>query len=427
MLKRLISRLKGGNRHGELSYEEQRERLEQGDLILRRDLAERAETKPEILYYLAEDEDAKVRRAVAANPATPHQADRRLTGDVEGEVREELARKLARLLPHVTADEQVLLRERTLELIEILALDQLPAVRRVLAEELKQTTNVPRDLVRRLAHDLDLIVCAPILEYSPLLSDGDLLEIVATCRVEGALAALARRNQIPGPVADAIVATLDIPAVAALLSNPTARLNEDVLDRIIDSAPQVDAWHQPLVVRAELSMRAMRRLAGFVASSLINELMTRSDLDEETAQVLARRVREKVANGGLEGQRDSFEELLNRLVQRHERGELVEAEVEKAVDAGRREFVTAALAVRSGVPIQGVRQVLGSRMAKPVCALVWRAGLSMRLALKIQRQIALIPNNGLLLPRDGIDYPLTPDEMNWHLEFFALEERYWQV
>ncbi|PWR22666.1 DUF2336 domain-containing protein [Zavarzinia aquatilis] len=421
MLKRFMRRLRSGST-SPLSYEEQRQRLEDGSLDARRYLAAQGDTRPEILYYLAEDEDAGVRSAVAGNPGTPHQADRNLTRDASDDVRRELARKVARLLPTLTHHEQDRLRERTIELIEILATDQLAAVRRVLSEELKSSRNVPKPIVDRLARDLDLIVSAPILEYSPLLGDDDLLEIIASCQVEGAMAAIARRADLPQSVSEAIVATLDIPAVAALLNNPSARLREDVLDQIIDAAGSIDVWHQPLVLRTELSMRAIRRIAGFVASSLVDQLMTRNDLDEETAATLARRVRERVAAGEHELPRRAFDELLAEVAAMERAGHLDEAEIEKAIDGGRRDFVIAAFCVRSGMRPAAVRQVLGCRLAKPVCALVWRSGLSMRLAVKVQRQIALIPQSGLIHARGGTNYPLTPEEMSWHLEFFSLDE-----
>ncbi|MFA5120755.1 DUF2336 domain-containing protein [Zavarzinia sp.] len=421
MLRRLIRRVRGSGTAP--NYEEQRDRLESGTLAERRDLALHEDTRPEILFYLAEDEDETVRRSVAANPSTPHQADHHLTQDTAEEVRRELARKVARLLPNLPPGEQDKLRDRVIELIDILARDQLPSVRRVLAEELKRSAEVPKPIVQRLAYDLDLIVAAPILEYSPLLNDDDLLEIIATCRVEGAISAIARRRELPEAVSDAIVATLDIPAVTALLANPSARLREEVLDKVIDAAASIEVWHQPLVLRAELSMRAIRRIAGFVASSLVDQLMRRSDLDEETAVTLARRVRERVSAGEHEAPRQHFDDLMAALTEKHRRGDLDEAVIDQALEAGKRDFVVAALAVRSGLKPSAVRQVLGSRLAKPVCALVWRAGLSMRLALKVQRQIALIPHNGILHPRGGINYPLTPDEMVWHLEFFSLEDR----
>ncbi|PWR18720.1 DUF2336 domain-containing protein [Zavarzinia compransoris] len=420
MIRRIFGRRAG--KADPLPYEEQKSRLESGAAD-RRALAGREDTRPEILYYLADDTDARVRKAVAANPATPHQADRRLTADVDDEVRCELARKVARLLPDLPPGEQDRLRDRVIELIEVLARDQLPAVRRILADELKSSRHVPKPIVQRLARDLDLIVAAPILEYSPLLGDEDLLEIIATCRVEGALAAISRRRDLPANISEAIVATLDIPAVASLLANPNAALREEVLDQVIDAAASVEAWHQPLVLRTELSMRAIRRIAGFVASSLVDQLMARSDLDEETAVTLARRVRERVAQGQHEDTQDSFDDLLRHLADLHRRSILDETMIDEAIDAGRRDFVIAALCVCSRLAPAAVRQVLGSRMAKPVVALVWQAGLSMRLAVKVQRQLALIPQSAILHARGGTAYPLSPDEMTWHLEFFALEPR----
>lgn len=422
MLKRILRRLRTGQSAAPLSYEEQRARLEAGEVADRLHLARDTATRPEVLYYLADDEDIGVRTAIAANPDTPHQANRRLTTDACEEVRRELARKVARLLPDLSAEERGRLRERTIELIEILANDQLASVRRVLAEELKSSRSVPKPIVDKLARDLDLIVAAPILEYSPLLSDEDLLEIIATCQVEGALAAIAKRNHLPAAVSEAIVATLDIPAVAALLANPSARLREDVLDRIIDSASTIDVWHQPLVLRTELSMRAIRRIAGFVASSLVDQLMMRNDMDEDTAAILARRVRERVAAGEHESPQQAFDRLLAEVGALEAAGELDERVVDQAVDMGRRDFVVAALGVRAQLRPAAVRQILGCRLPKPVCALVWRAGFSMRLAVKIQRQLALIPPSNVLNARGGTHYPLTPDEMTWHLEFFSLDE-----
>jgi len=79
-------------------------------------------------------------------------------------------------------------------------------VRQIVAEEIKACPNVPKRLAVSLAHDVEETVCGPVLEYSPLLSDEDLLEIVATTRVQGALEAIARRRSIDGSLADAIVA-----------------------------------------------------------------------------------------------------------------------------------------------------------------------------------------------------------------------------
>src|SRR5262249_50852478 len=274
-----------------LSYEEARSVLESHETKLEHELAARPDADPEMLYYLAENGDAKTRLAVAANEATPAAADRLLVEDTDPEVRVELARKIGRLLPDLLDSELEHVCNLTIETLRKLAADQLPRVRAILAEEIKALDCVPPDVVAKLAHDAESIVSVPILEYSPLLSDNDLLEIIATARAQGALAAIARRRGLSESVSDAIVASLDIPAVAALLANPNARVREDTLEKIIDHAESIESWHGPLVMRTDLSLRAVRRIAGFVGSSLLEQLCQHNGLDEDTHAHLMRCLR----------------------------------------------------------------------------------------------------------------------------------------
>jgi uncharacterized protein (DUF2336 family) len=207
-----------------LTYSEARAVLESHSTELESELARHPDAEPEMLYYLAERGNPGTRRAVAAHPATPAAANRFLADDVDPEVRAELARKIGRLLPDLLASERERVCELTLETLDRLARDQLPRVRAILAEEIKSLDCVPKHVVDMLAHDVEETVNAPILEFSPLLSDNDLLEIVASARAQSALAAVARRRGISEDVSHAVVATLDIPAVAALLANPDASL-----------------------------------------------------------------------------------------------------------------------------------------------------------------------------------------------------------
>ena len=124
---------------GSTDYTAQKDMLAAADLEARLQLARADDTRPEILYYLAGDESALVRQAVAANPATPMQADELLVDDADDEVRGDLALKIARLLPDMSHDEQEKVQELTFEMLRRLASDQLPRVRALLAEELKSS------------------------------------------------------------------------------------------------------------------------------------------------------------------------------------------------------------------------------------------------------------------------------------------------
>lgn len=422
MLKRLINRLAGQEASkGKMSYEEARAALETHALKARRFLAGRPDVEPEILYYLAADEAVDVRRLVAANPATPHQANKILTEDCDDDVRCELARKIARLVPGLATDETHRLRDVAIEVMERLARDSLPRVRAILADEIKTSTLVPAHVVQELARDAELIVSAPILEYSPLLSDEDLIEIIAGARVEGTLSAIARRSVVNGPVADAIVASLDVSAVAALLANPNAQIREAALDSVIEHAQTIEAWHQPVVMRADLSVRAVRRIAGFVSSALLATLCDRGGLDEETATQLNKRVRERLEEDGVKEDVQSADAKAMALVQEaRAQGKLDDEFVVSAADNGDRRVVASALSVLANVPKAVVDRVLISQSGKAITALVWHAKLPMRAAVKIQTTIAHLSGTKLLMAREGVHFPLSPEEMAWHLGFFGI-------
>jgi len=94
--------------------------------------------------------------------------------------------------------------------------------------------------------------------------------------------------------------------------------------------------------------------------------------------------------------------------------------VNLALEMADAEFVISALALRAGIPRVNAKRILESRSPRTVTALCWKAGHSMRFALEVQKRISQIPPNQLLYAHDGIEYPMSPDEMDFQLEL-ALE------
>jgi uncharacterized protein (DUF2336 family) len=394
-----------------MDYGAQKNLLAGAGLEARLQLAQASGTRPEILYFLSGDQASEVRQAVAANPATPARADEVLVEDADEEVRGDLALKIARLLPDMPDDEQEKVRELTFEMLRRLASDQLPRVRAMLSEELKSSRHVPHAIVRRLALDVAVIVSAPVLEYSPLLSDADLMEVIAAGCAGDALCAIAKRARVSEDVADAVVATLDVPAVATLLANKKASVREATLDKVAENAADVRAWHEPVVMRPELSIRALRRVAGFVASSLLEKLAQRNDLDRETTRFLTERLKDRIAES--EGEVQEAERQQARVLD--QRMLLDDEALEQAVLSGRHDFVLEALALRAELDADLVRKIIASASAKAITALAWKARLSMRAAIQIQSRTAHIPPKKLLNARHGTDYPMSEAEMTKQL------------
>ena len=414
MIRRLFKRKRGADA-GAVDYEEAKRQASEETVAERRELARRADVQPEILYYLAEDESPEVRRGIAANQATPRQADVILAGDTDDQVRCDLALKIARLLPDLKPDEQTRVRELTLQALEILAQDELPRVRQILSEELKHADYAPVEVVERLAHDIELVVAAPILEYSPLLSDDVILEIISSGPVQGALNAIARRERVAAPIADAIVATADIPAVASLLANSNAQIREETLDQIIDGAPELQVWHEPLVRRDALSQGALRRISNFVASSLLSILKERSDLDEETVRHVAGAVKRRLEE---ESKSDVSDLSRSRAEQMHADGKLTDDLISAEIEKKNHEFIVNAIALMAGTDLNRVRTILESRSGKSVTSLAFCAGLTMPTAMQLQNKVAKVPAHARVTAKKGGDYPLSEDEMSWHVEFF---------
>ncbi len=391
--------------------------LEEHDQAAREELAGRADAPPEVLFLLAREGTSTARRAVAGNPSTPPHANRFLADDADDDVRVELARKIGRLLPDISVEESERLRELTIETLERLACDQIVRVRQMLAEEIKSLDCVPRSVVKRLARDV-ATVSAPILEYSPLLSDSDLIEIVTTAGASHALLAVARRRPLSATVSEAVASALDVPVVSTLLGNSSAHIRQKTLDKIIDHAAKVKEWHLPLVLRNDLSQRAVRRIAGFVSAALIERLVARHNLDEKTRQHLTRKMRERLDAD--EGGADGHPGKPSDVAALFKAGKLNDSFVESAAESGRRDTVVAALALLARVPEEIARKIVQSGSAKPLTALVWRAGLGMRAAFKIQTFVMRLTAVDLLPAREGVRFPLTESEMKWHLNYFGV-------
>ena len=383
-------------------------------------LVQHADVGDPVLEYLANHGAPATRQAVAASPATPAAVNRMLADDCETEVRAELAAKIARMMPGLETREAAATIALTIETLECLARDSSARVRAILAEEIKHLDCVPRDVALALARDLESIVSAPILEYSPLLSDTDLMEIIACGQVKQALAAIARRRPLNENVSQELVQSLDVPAVAALLVNPDAKIRKETLDRIIEQAEEIEAWHMPLALRADLSTRAIKRISGFVGAYLIERLAARANLSDGVRTHLHKKLRAKLNERTPHQDGPTPDAARAAVADARANGTLDEMFVEDAALAGHRELVIFALVELARAPEAVVRKIMASGRAKPLVALVWHAQLNMRIAFKIQSFILKLPAHELLPARGGVHFPLTPDEMRWHLNYFDI-------
>jgi len=422
-------------------YGKEAEIARNGKLEERRRLAASMTTKPEILYYMAKDGDPDVRRALAGNKATPMQADTLLAKDADEGVRCDLVTKIGQMMPELNSKQKVKVRQWAVDTLEDMSRDQAVRVRLILAEVMREMTDAPPAVIRQLARDTDAMVANPVIEFSPVLTDKDLVTIIAEGANTARLKSMARRRDVSETVSDAIVATGDTEATAELLRNPGARISEGTLDRIADDAETKPELHEPLVGRPGLSAKAAKRLAEYVADNLVETLLARNDLSPDLAEQVRAVVQarlnagampkmteeEAAALGGVgptqgasvmeADDRLTRDEALTLARDMNKKGQLTEGVIFDAIGRKDRNMAMAALAVLSDTKMAAVLKAFSTNSAKGIVSLVWQSGCSPKLAVELQQKLASLPPVEIIRPSSRAAYGLSEAEMEWQLEF----------
>lgn len=432
---------------GDPLYQQAKQLVRSSDPGERRRLAERTDVAPEFLYLLATDAVAEVRRQIAANPTTPGQADLLLVEDRSADVRSALARKAADKIPPNGTLAPEALERFTLQVLAALAEDRSLSVRQTLADAVKDLEHAPAAVIHTLAGDAAIQVAGPVLQFSPCLSETDLVQLVRTSRAAGARAAIARRQVISPSVADAIAETDDVEAISQLLANESAQIREETLDSLLERAPHHESWHRPLVRRPHLPSSTARRLSRFVSVALLELLRQHPDLDQAAARAVAGTLKRRLERDGLPLDPDEPDPPADEdhavdddgdAVSEGEAAQAKEAEsvarakalfaaqaltdeaLDDAIFMGDRAFVIAALALLTEIPAATVDHILKAKSGKGIVALSWRAGFGMPIASKLQLHVAGIPPRQAIKARPGGALPMSEDELRWQLEFFGV-------
>lgn len=381
-------------------------------------------TSPEVLRALANDPSVTVRVSLALNPALPEQVSAMLAEDTDARVRTILSRKLSTLTPGLADDARQQMQRDAVANLTAMVADAALRVRMNIAEAVKDLADGPRDIVLRLAHDPAVMVCEPVIRFSPLLTQEDLVTLIAAGPPPSTIMAVANRPKIDTSVSDAIVSTDDTAAIRALLANPTAQIREATLDALAAQSEAQTDWQAPLVNRPYLPPRAQRMLAEIVTGHLLETLGARNDLDPKVAQT----VRAAVELGHPNPRSDPPPDEESRLVRAHalalnRAGKLDDEAILEALRRNENQQATAMLAVKADVRPAVVERACALRSAKGIVSLTWKAGLTVQTAVVLQVALAHLTPDLVLRPSRESLFPLSEDEMRWQLAFLDVPDR----
>lgn len=179
-----------------------------------------------------------------------------LNGDANVLEREQLFRNMAQLFSYVSDrcdDEQVAQYDEVLcQLAELVEVEARTHVAKLFAP----LERAPGNVVVKLANDV-IEVAAPLLEFSNVLSDDDLIDIVHNRSEEHRLVIASRAN-VPERVGEAIAEHGGTSSVVKLVRNSSAELGQSTLERLVERASKDAELANNLRGRTDIDWKTLR-------------------------------------------------------------------------------------------------------------------------------------------------------------------------
>jgi len=309
----------------------------------------------------------------------------RLMADPSSEVRAETTAKIASQF----TTEALSPAERRIaeDIFRKLAKDVELRVREALASHLKNSPELPHDVAMALARDVDS-VSLPMIKFSEVLTDEDLIEIV---RGQGAAkqVAVAQRPSVSSRVADALVDTGNEKAVARLVANDGAKLTEKLLGRVMDEYEASDAVSDSLARRPNMPASVSAQLIEKLSERLQDFLLSTHDVSPDIASNLILQARERATMSLVDyGSTDA--ELDNLIEQLFRRDRLTPSLLLRSVCMGDIHFFELAVARLADLPLQNARILIHDQGLLGLESIYMKADLPKRLFPAFRAGIELV-------------------------------------
>jgi uncharacterized protein (DUF2336 family) len=262
------------------------------------------------------------------------------------------------------------------EILRVMAADAAELVRRALAETLKASPLLPRDVALKLARDVD-VVCLPVLSFSPAFTDEDLAEIVRRGGPVRQLA-IAKRPELSRAITDSLAEHGSEKAVAAACANPGADFAEESLRAVIGRFEASEKVLAAVAYRQALPLSVTEKLIGLVGDAVRDHLITRHAVSPETALEIVTATAER-ATVDLVDQAGRAADMKGFVAHLHETQRLTPSLLLRAAAHGHMTFFEWGVAELAGVPHHRTWLMIHDAGPLGLRAIYERAGLPARL------------------------------------------------
>jgi len=265
-------------------------------------------------------------------------------------------------------------RERELmrEILRRLTRDVEMAIRIALAQRLAEDTTAPHDLILLLVDDT-IEVARPLILNSPLLTESDVLKLIADAGV-GHQEAVAGRPNIGVPVTDALVKCGHDSVLMALVRNVTAKISSVTFETLVEKSKALTGLQEPLVRRPDLPPKLATNMCEWVSDALKDFIKTNYTAPRslEAALTDAKLAVKSEATGPSEVPADSAQKLVDKLAAS---GQLKAGFLMRVLSQGQVDLFDLAFAKLTGMDLAAFRSVFYDKGAQTVALACRAAGI----------------------------------------------------
>jgi len=281
-------------------------------------------------------------------------------------------------------------RELASDILRRISKDVEMTIRIALAERLADSPDAPPELINLLADDR-IEVARPVLARSPVLTDADLLRIIANAGIDHQLV-VAQRPAIGETVTAALARAECEAVVIALLRNSGAKISAETFDTLATRARSIESLQAPLVERSDLPAQLAVSMHVWVSGALKTALAGRYP---HIAQSLARAIEETSSSlqaGTFAASPESAKKLVGKL---KVAGQLKPSFLIRVLQQGQMELFEFGLAALLDLEVEAMRKILYNNGARTVALACRAAGIDRSVfptVFKLSRNHRKIPS-----------------------------------
>lgn len=229
-------------------------------------------------------------------------------------------------------------------------------VRKMLSDHLAHCMDAPHDVILKLAQDVTQ-VSLKVLEHSYVLTEDDLIAITQSSEDVTVMSTIARRETVSRELSEALIEKSNHIVIETLLSNKSASIDENSLDKIYRNCSNSHSVMELMVRRGGMPVTLAEKIFSVVSDEMKKVLTQQYKLSMQVAEDSTNAVREAATLGLVDPQMQMMDiaKLVDRLYQQ---GKLTLSIIIRSLCNGDTRFFGHALAKLADVPYNNAQLLI---------------------------------------------------------------------